>query len=447
MTLRTILLGTAACALLASPVAAQTTTKTVIVTKHHHHHRVVVRRTVVARGSINARIDELEAQIRELKEQVNHPAPPPPPPQPEVTAAQFQALQSQVDETTAEVKAAPSSGWWDNTKISGRMYYDITDLNNKADGTKTSENGTNFDIKRFYLGVDHEFNNVFSANLTTDFTYDSTTKASQLYIKKAYLQAKIWDDALILRLGSADMPWIPFVEGLYGYRYVENTLIDRTKYGTSADWGVHALGKLADGLLDYQFSAVNGSGYKVIPTGTANRSKGVDVEGRVDLNYDGFTLGVGGYDGKLGKDVEGATTYHTANRFDAIAAYKWNGLRAGFEYFHANDWMSVASTTTDKADGYSGFASYQFVPEWGVFGRYDWVRPKNTFDTAFKDNYYNVGISYSPTKIVDFALVYKHETGDGGFMSTSNGTIGGTTDLPGFKGTYNEIGLWGQFQW
>jgi len=25
----------------------------------------------------------------------------------------------------------------------------------------------------------------------------------------------------------ADLPWVPFMEGLYGYRYVENTLIDR----------------------------------------------------------------------------------------------------------------------------------------------------------------------------------------------------------------------------
>ena len=32
------------------------------------------------------------------------------------------------------------------------------------------------------------------------------------------------------------------MEGVYGYRYVENTLVDRIKFGNSADWGVHVLG-------------------------------------------------------------------------------------------------------------------------------------------------------------------------------------------------------------
>jgi predicted porin len=313
----------------------------------------------------------------------------------------------------------------------------------------------NFDIKRFYLGIDHTFDDVFSANLTTDFTYDSgSPSATQLYIKKAYLQAKL-SDALTFRLGSADLPWVPFVEDAYGYRYVENVMIDRDKYGTSADWGVHVLGKLADGLIGYQVSVVNGAGYKKAPTNPTNRSQGIDVEGRVNLNYDGFILALGGYHGKLGKDVQKATpespdsTARSANRFDVLGAYADNGIRVGVEYFKTNNWNTVASTSAkDDADGVSIFGSYQFDPEWGVFGRYDWVNPTTTstitgFQTANPtDRYFNVGVSYSPAKIVDFALVYKHDKVHNGTMSTSNGTIGGAYD-----GTYNEIGLWGQLRW
>jgi hypothetical protein len=327
------------------------------------------------------------------------------------------------------------------------MYYDITNIDNKADGVKSPQNGFNFDIKRFYLGVDHQFDDIFSANLTTDFTYDGTTKASQLYIKKAYLQAKL-SDAFTFRLGSADLPWIPFMEDVYGYRYVENTLVDRTKFGTSADWGVHLLGKFADGLIGYQISAVNGAGYKASPIGTANRSKGIDVEGRVNLDWNGLTLGVGGYSGKLGKDVEGAApTHHTATRFDAVAAYKWEGLKVGIEYFSADNWANVTTVASDKAEGYSPFASYQFTPEWAVFGRYDWMKPNKDTLSAKRNNYYNFGIEYTPTKIVNFALVYKHDAVDNGFISDSNGTIGGLTNTLGSKGTYNEIGLWGQVRW
>jgi len=338
-------------------------------------------------------------------------------------------------------------GWWNNTSIGGTAFIDFSNIEHKVSGTKQADQGTNFDLKRFYVAIDHKFDDVWSANLTTDVTYDGTTKASQIFIKKAFLQAKVWDDAFVVRVGSADLPWVPFVEGLYGYRYVENTLIDRTKFGTSADWGAHFFGKFADGLVNYQLSVVNGAGYKADPIGGgANRSKDLDVEGRVNLNWEGFVLGVGGYSGKLGKDVEGGpTVYHTANRFDAIAAYSAGDIKAGFEYFKANDWNNVLSTTSDSADGYGFFASYKFMPEFAVFGRYDYVTPNQDTNNKLHDNYYNFGVTWSPTKIVDLSLVYKHDDANHGTLSTSNGTIGST--ITGASGAYNEVGLFTQLKW
>jgi len=338
-------------------------------------------------------------------------------------------------------------GWWNNTSIGGTAFIDFSNIEHKVSGTKQADQGTNFDLKRFYVAIDHKFDDVWSANLTTDVTYDGTTKASQIFIKKAFLQAKVWDDAFVVRVGSADLPWVPFVEGLYGYRYVENTLIDRTKFGTSADWGAHFFGKFADGLVNYQLSVVNGAGYKADPIGGgANRSKDLDVEGRVNLNWEGFVLGVGGYSGKLGKDVEGGpTVYHTANRFDAIAAYSAGDIKGGFEYFKANDWNNVLSTTSDSADGYGFFASYKFMPEFAVFGRYDYVTPNQDTNNKLHDNYYNFGVTWSPTKIVDLSLVYKHDDANHGTLSTSNGTIGST--ITGASGAYNEVGLFTQLKW
>lgn len=378
----------------------------------------------------------------------------------EELSARLDALESEVQ--ASEVRAAadhdavsawkPVSGWWDNTSISGRMYWDISNVNNKNAGVASSGNGTSFDIKRFYLGVDHTFDKVFSANLTTDFNYDSgPAGATQVYIKKAYLQAKL-DDAFVVRVGSADLPWIPFAEDAYGYRYVENTLIDRVKFGTSADWGVHVLGKFADGLIGYQFSVINGNGYKKPGfVGLVNRTNSVDVEGRVNLNYEGFQLAVGGYSGKLGA-AHGVTTFHTAQRFNALAAYTANGFRLGVEYFAASNWGQVTSATSSNGYGYSPFASYQFDPQWSVFGRYDYVRPLSTdaFHKAFHNDYYNIGITYTPVKIVDFALVYKHDAGSCGVFGDQNGTIGGafgTALTPCANGAYSEVGLFGQVRW
>jgi hypothetical protein len=364
----------------------------------------------------------------------------------ELQHAQRQGAKTSND--VEEIKSAkPKTGWWENTSVSGRMYFDATHIDHKSNGAKTGlvDNGYGFDIKRFYIGIDHKFNDIFSANVTTDFTYagkSTETNTTRLYLKKAFLQAKV-DDALVLRLGSTDLPWVPFVEDVYGYRHVENTLIDRTSFGTSADWGAHASGKLAGGVLNYAVAVVNGAGYKNPPgAGNAKHFQSVDFEGRVNANWQNFIVGVGGYVGKLGNDVQGARTFHTASRFDALAAYVAGPMRVGVEYFTANNWKNVNSATADKAEGIGGFVSYKFLPEWSVFGRYDYVKPNKDTNSSLHENYYNVGIQWSPAKIVDFALAYKHDRAEHGTIGTSNGTIGGSRN-----GTYSEIGIWGQFRW
>ncbi len=345
---------------------------------------------------------------------------------------------------------ANAAQWWENTSISGKMFYDLTNISQSyydAAGVKqkgalssADQNGTGYDIKRFYVGINHKFNDIFSANITTDFLYDKNAGATQIFIKTAFLQAH-FNPAFVVRVGAANMPWIPYMEGIYGYRYVENTLVDRTHFANSVDWGAFVLGQFAHGLLSYKIAAVNGNGYK-----NPTRGQGMDFAGRVSLKWHGVNLAVGGYDGKLGAP-QGVTTYHTATRFDAMAAYIDHGMRIGVEYFRANDWKSVRSTTTDSADGYSAFAAYQFMPKWSVFGRYDYVNPKTT-GASVKDDYYNVGVQYSPYKMINFALVYKHDQATGGFLSTTNGNIGGIVGPnSNGRGSYSEIGLWGQFLW
>jgi hypothetical protein len=380
--------------------------------------------------------------------------------------------------------------WFDNTTVSGRMYFNFSNVSQKDGGVRPNgspngvTNGTGFNIKRMYLGIDHTFDKTFSANLTMDvanvvgrtansnFNAFSAPSDAQLvgrgfYIKKAYLQAKI-SPALIIRAGAADLPWIPYVEGIYGYRHIENTVTDRLGFGTSADWGIHALGDLAGGLVSYQLSVVDGAGYRNVKV-----TKSVDVEGRVSVAYKNFNAAVGGYYGKLGKETQNTSAPHSATRLNALVAYKDKRFTVGGEYFYAKDWSNnglefitqpgSSPTPNGKTTGWSVFASAIVIPKVSVFGRYDWVKPNyglNNFSSmptgvAHRDQYFNVGVQYSPAKIVDLALVYKHEKVRGGALSTTNGTIGlssgsivggGNTVLAPANGTYDEFGLFGQFK-
>ncbi|TAL90564.1 MAG: carbohydrate porin, partial [Rhodanobacter sp.] len=192
--------------------------------------------------------------------------------------AQLAALQSRVDQmqqqrvrtqtvstpsASTDARLAALEKAVDDTTIGGKMYFDYTNIDQKNSLTgKTNASGTGIDVKRFYLGVTHQFSDIWSANLTTDFNYVSNDGETNLFVKKAYVQGK-FDQAAVLRIGSADMPWIPFVENYYGFRYVENTLTDRLKYANSADWGINLSGDLGQRkYLNYSVSAVNGNGYK-----------------------------------------------------------------------------------------------------------------------------------------------------------------------------------------
>jgi len=374
--------------------------------------------------------------------------------QQQARAAQSQAAAAQAAvpvEVKTQLAAAPTPKpqWFDNTSISGRMYFNFSNIGQKANGVESAANGTGFNIKRFYLSVDHKFDDTFSADITTDVSNvigDTSGKlvGRGLYIKKAYLQAKL-GPALVVRLGSADMPWIPYAENQYGYRHIENTLIDRIGYGNSADWGVHVLGDLAGGLVSYQLSVVDGAGYRNVKV-----TNSVDVEGRVSVQYKGLFAAIGGYSGKRGADVEGAVTHHSATRIDAMLGYKSRLFTIGGEYFHARNWNNVATVGEDKAEGWSLFGNINFAPRWSAFGRYDWVKPSGDANPRLKDHYFNVGIQYEPVKIVDLALVYKRDVARNGLIATSNGTIGGSNPpgLPvGGRGTYDEIGLFGQLRW
>jgi hypothetical protein len=405
-------------ALCASPALAQATTA-----------------TAADIQALQAQIQSLQAQLDELKSAQA------------TQAAQVAKVATQV--TPAAKPEAP--GWWASTSISGKAFLNVSNIGQSHTdllGNKTEDvqEGTQAELKRFYIGIDHKFNDTFSANLTTDFRYNSngTSKDVLVYVKKAYLQAKFAPE-LVLRVGAADLPWVPFAEGIYGYRFVENTLIDRTKFGTSSDWGAHLGGTIGKNLVSYQFSAINGSGYKTL----ARNTNTIDLEGRVSVNpVKNVTLAVGGYSGKLGKSNDTVNVNHRATRFNALAAYTDSRVRAGIEYFAAKNWNNIATapeplpapaTTDDKSAGWSAFGSFAFTPKIAAFARYDWLKPSKDFNPNLRDNYFNAGLDYKPIKNLDVALVYKHDRVKNGFLSTSNGTIGGLD-----HGNYDEFGVFGQ---
>ena len=344
-----------------------------------------------------------------------------------------------------------------DTTIGGVVYTDLTSISTTQDQTSGNvdkdPNGYGLDVKRAYFVVNHTFDDVWSANLTTDFNFASykdtctvtggavgetcsvttTTPETQLFVKKVYVQGK-FDPMAVLKVGASDMPWIPFAEGVYGYRFVENTLIDRSGFGNSADWGVNLSG--GNSMVNYSVSMVNGGGYK-----NPSRSKGMDEEGRVAFTpLDGsLIIALGAYTGKRGLDTEAKPAVNTVSRSDLLVAWKNSGLTVGLEWFAADKWNDVQNAgTTTKSDGTSVFASYD-IPStpYSVFGRFDTVKPTKDTDSSQKDQYYNVGFAWKSNSNITWALVYKSD------KLTDNLKLGNTTD----DLKTQEFGIWAQIKY
>lgn len=311
-----------------------------------------------------------------------------------------------------------------DTRIGGRMYVNLSHIDESRNGANTGNSGAGLDVKRFYLTVDHKFDPVWSANLTTDFEYLSNDGITNLFVKKAYVQADLADLAR-LRIGAETTPWLALVDDWYGYRYIEKTLIDRTKFGNSADWGVHLLG--GRGILNYQVSVVNGAGYKRL-----ERADGMDFTGRVGVQpIDGLMMAVGAYTGHQGAATKPNPAQRRANRYNAMVAWNRGGLRLGGEWFEARNWGKVTSASGDKAAGWSLWGSYDFGPA-SAFGRYDRLRPSKLLDPDLKENFWQAGLAFSPAKGVQLAAAYK-DTRQRNFTSI---------DLH-----RREIGLWSEVRW
>jgi hypothetical protein len=362
------------------------------------------------------------------------------------------------------------------TTFGGQVFLDVSHISlqqEQKDGTQKDvpPSGTGFDAKRFYLSVDHQFNEVWSADITTDAQFSSSTTAgsggvAEVFIKRLYLQAKI-NEAFVVHAGSYTLPWAPFVESLYGYRWVEKTMTDRLGYANTADWGVNASGKFADSVVSYSASVVNGAGHK-----NPTRTKDVDFEARVGVSpISWLTLGAGYYRGYLGQISAANEGFarNTATRYDLLAGVNVAGLRVGAEYFNAKNYKSASLKTgvlggpggvvvapdatsavvSDQAQGYSGWASYAFNAPFSVFARYDRSKLSQDVVAGLKDTYFHLGVGYTPTKGVDLGVVYKHEKVQDGVISVGSGdangsyTIGGTSATTG--GRFEEIGLYAQY--
>ena len=150
----------------------------------------------------------------------------------------------------------------DHTKVGGKIYasygYDLTDT--PYAGYQDGDPRPNgFEVDRVYLDFKKKIDKTFSIRATTDVGRSDSGKL-ELFLKYAYMQVNLAEDIKV-RIGAAPNAQISMSDKFWGGRWLAKSFTDQEGAVDSADIGVHALGKHADGMFKWGAAIVNGEGY------------------------------------------------------------------------------------------------------------------------------------------------------------------------------------------
>ena len=273
------------------------------------------------------------------------------------------ALGLQVLSTTAA--AQPT------VKVSGLAYLDYAYVLNAPD---QDEDGFNtFDYRRIYLTTDFTLSEQFSGRVRLEAQGRSTTAQGRPapFIKDAYLS---WRNPIgagsRLRLGVQPPPVFEVAEGVWGYRSLEKTLIDRTRVNDSRDFGLRAdVPVAADGAVRFAAMFANGNGVRPEPDAADD---GKVVYGQLQIVPDSPLRATLGADYRS-VDIEDDPRSGTA-KFSAFVGAVTEQVHGGVEAFYLRNYFRF-NDDNDNVDGLglSAFAAVNLTEQTSLVGRFDFV--------------------------------------------------------------------------
>lgn len=272
----------------------------------------------------------------------------------------------------------------------GRYTYELTE---GADGYNE------FAMDRVYVRADASINDHLGARVTLDadhFKDSAVDTKYRLFVKHAYLEWKDAAPGVKVRAGVIDAPLGPYMDDLWGHRYITDNFTSWAIKLSTADLGVGAYGKHREGLVDWAAVLVNGEGYSKLEVDAGKQAQ-------ARLTVDPLA---GGDEMKL--PITGFVAYamNPDDNQELIASGQ-----VGFEmpYLLVSGQVLMKSQADLSGFGYSAIALPR-VPKVlsGVF-RYDAYDPDTAVDGDASTQLV-VGASHNFAKKVALALTYEHST-------------------------------------
>jgi len=284
-------------------------------------------------------------------------------------------------------------------RISGYMfgdyYYNLTrdtgisSIPNAINGGERDLNG--FQLRRIYFTYDYDISEKFTTRfrLEADQVANTSNNKIGVFVKDAYLQWKNIFKGSDLLIGIQPTPAYEISEGVWGNRFLEKTIMDARGIVPSRDIALSLKGNLlSDGKLKYWLMIGDGSGnspevdkYKrfyahlqLNPIKDLTATLYADLKSRPNINDPNSTT------------TPPVTLSNNDLTYALFVGYKKkDDYTFGVESFinQRQNGMITGSDVKDQyAIGLSVFASYNFMKQIALVGRYDYYDPN--FDSDVK---------------------------------------------------------------
>ena len=253
-----------------------------------------------------------------------------------------------------------------------------------SDGASVSA----FALTRVYLGYEYKFSKNFSTKVNLDVANPGSGSLEMTaYVKNAYLRYTA--DRLSVYFGLIPTTQFKLQEKVWGYRYIEKSFQDASRFNASADLGVSFDYQLTD-FLSADLIIANGEGYKKLQSDSTVRT-GIGLTfqpsdrftGRVYYDFssrestlssvatfigyseDRFSIGVEynkqmNHDFNDGHDLDGTSVYTTLKISEKIK------LMARYDHLESNTLPETSSGWNLSKDGEMYLAGIEFSPVKGI---------------------------------------------------------------------------------
>jgi len=257
------------------------------------------------------------------------------------------------------------------------------------------EHSKAFELKRVYLGYDHNFSENISGRVIFDVGNPGFGKLEMTaYVKNAYLRYR--KDRLNIHFGMISTTQFKVQESAWGYRYLEKSFQDEYNFNASADIGVSAAYEITD-FLHADVIIANGEGYKKVETDSTLRyGAGITVTPAAGLTLRAY------YDFSSNMNAQQSVA--------TFLGYENDRFSLGAEYMIQlqPDFISERQWT-----GLSFFGTLILSDRWQLFGRYDMLSSNTIANETENWNFEGdgsmiiAGLQYSPVRGIKLAPNFK----------------------------------------